>query len=97
MAVGSASRPGPDIILDLASVETLSAAMLGKLVRLRRLLKASGQELGFCNVPDDVLEILQITGLTRVFAIHAPSGEIGQVRDAPLWLRGRGNGRIREG
>lgn len=78
MVAQSGFAPGADIVLDFSRVQTLSGATLGKLVRLHNALKNLGHKLVLGNVTDEVLEILQVTGLTRVFTIHARNQHQGQ-------------------
>jgi anti-anti-sigma factor len=60
----------PEVHVDLSNVVTLSTAVLVVLVTFRRQLLAAGRQLVLCNLRPAVAEVLEVTRLNRLFAIH---------------------------
>lgn len=56
------------IDVDLAGVTFLDSSGLGALVRLQRRMTEDGRQLRLANVPRSVARILELTGLTDLFA-----------------------------
>jgi anti-sigma B factor antagonist len=57
----------PQMRLDLGNVSYLNSTALGKFVSLNGRVRAAGGELTVENVHPHVQEVLEITGLTRLF------------------------------
>jgi anti-anti-sigma factor len=58
------------VVIDLAAVEFLCSAMLGELVRLKKILAAVRGKLILCGLTSpSVREVFAITGLNRHFDI----------------------------
>jgi len=57
----------PTLVLDLAQVERIDAGGLGVLLSMRARARADSIRLKLMNIPKDVEEILELTGLRRVF------------------------------
>ncbi len=66
-AVRAAARPS--VILDLSHVSFMGSAALGSLLSLRLSLAARGCSLRISAVSVPVRQILEVTGLIRVFTI----------------------------
>jgi anti-sigma B factor antagonist len=58
------------LLLNLAQVEFLCSAALGKLITLNRKLKARGGVLKLSNVRPAVYDIFAMTRLNQLFEIH---------------------------
>ncbi len=67
-----ADSVGP-LVLDLASVDVLTASGMGELVALHKRLREMGGELVLVNVNDTVLEVLQLARLTDLIHVR-PKG-----------------------
>jgi len=63
------------ILLNFENVEFLSSAALGKLITLDRKTKAARGRLKMSNIRPEILEVLQITKLNKVFDIRADQAE----------------------
>jgi anti-sigma B factor antagonist len=59
-----------DIVLHLGDVVFIDSSGLGMLVRLLTTTRRIGGDLKLCQVSDDVLKILKITNLTKLFDVH---------------------------
>jgi anti-anti-sigma factor len=58
------------LLLDLSDVDWLTAAGIGKLVRLHTQLRDRGGQLILDNVGERVLEVLEVAGLTEVLHVR---------------------------
>jgi anti-sigma B factor antagonist len=59
-----------DIVLHLGDVVFIDSSGLGMLVRLLTTTRRVGGDLKLCQVRDDVLKVLKITNLTKLFDVH---------------------------
>ena len=59
------------LALDFANIDFLAGTGLGQLVCLNTKVKTDGRQLVICNVNPQILEVLAVTGLTRVFDIDS--------------------------
>ena len=59
------------ILLNFGNVQYCSSTVLGKLVGFKRRLDAAKGKLKFCCIHPDLLVPFKLTGLDRVFEIHA--------------------------
>lgn len=57
------------LLLNFQSVQFMSSAMLGKLVLLHKRCKADKIKLKFCGISKSVMEVFEITRLTKIFDI----------------------------
>lgn len=57
------------LLLDLSNVTFLSSAALNNLVVLNRRIQANKGKIVFCKVQSQILEVLTITGLNRLFQV----------------------------
>lgn len=62
------------ILLNLAEVEFIDSSGLGTLLSLLRQLGAQGN-LMLCSVDENVMNLLRLTRLNRVFQIYADEAE----------------------
>jgi anti-sigma B factor antagonist len=69
-----------DLIIDLSGVTFLDSTGLGVLVRAARQLRERGARLALVVDQDRVVDLLRITALAQVFAVHRT------VRDASIHL-----------
>ncbi|MFO0908739.1 MAG: STAS domain-containing protein [Isosphaeraceae bacterium] len=58
------------LVLDLGGIQTVSSAVLGKLVKLSGRARSVAGRLAFCQLHADLKRVLQITRLDQVFDIH---------------------------
>lgn len=64
---------GTDVDVDLSGVTFVDSSGLGALVRLHKLVTGAGRELHLSRVPRPVARILELTGLTDLFADRSGS------------------------
>lgn len=64
------------VVLDFTNVEYLSSAALGKLITLyNKLVKTHKGKLRLCCIRPEILEVFQITQLTKMFDIRGTQDE----------------------
>ncbi len=67
-----------EIVIDMEGVEFLDSTGLGVLVGGLKKVRAHGGSLSLVCTQDRLLKIFQITGLSKVFAIHdSPEAALG--------------------
>lgn len=59
----------PHIVLNFQNVSYVNSSNLAQLLRLRKLMEASGRQLRLCSVRPEVHSVVRITGLDKVFHI----------------------------
>jgi anti-sigma B factor antagonist len=64
-------NPGRRVVVDLEAVDFLDSAGLGVLVGGLKRARSNDGDLALVATGRSVLKVLELTGLTRVFAIHA--------------------------
>jgi anti-anti-sigma factor len=57
-------------VLNFANVESMTTAMVGKLVSLHQKVEAGEGRLALCNIDPFLREIFKILNLTHVFPMH---------------------------
>ncbi len=57
------------LILDFSGVDSISSAMLGKLILVLRQVDSAGGKLRLCELSPNVRAVLESTNLDRLFAI----------------------------
>jgi anti-anti-sigma factor len=57
----------PHAVLDFAEVSYINSSNIAQLLKLRRLLDEAGSELRLSGITDDVMSVLMVTGLDKVF------------------------------
>lgn len=65
------SGPSRHVVLDFSRVSYLNSSNIGQMLKLRKLLMDSGQQLRVCGVTDPVWTLMLATGLDKVF-VFAP-------------------------
>jgi anti-anti-sigma factor len=68
------------LLLDLSDVDWLTAAGIGKLVRLHTQLRDSGGQLILDNVGERVFEVLEVAGLTELLRVRKAGGYLAMSR-----------------
>lgn len=58
------------LVLDMSDLRFLDSTGIGVLVRIHKRAKAIGGVLAFAEVPDNVVKILEVTCLDRVFPVY---------------------------
>lgn len=61
---------GRDVILDFEDVSFVDSCGLGALVVAHRTASREGRRLSLCSVPENVMALLHLTRLRRIFEIH---------------------------
>lgn len=64
--VEGASSP-PHAVLDFGEVTYINSSNIAQLLRLRKLLDEAGRALRLSGITDDVMSVLMVTGLDKVF------------------------------
>lgn len=59
--------PTPHAVLDFGEVSYINSSNIAQLLRLRKLLDAEGRSMRLVGVTDDVMSVLMVTGLDKVF------------------------------
>ena len=57
------------LLLDFSDVAFISSKVLGQVITLDKVVKASGGRLKLCNVRPEIYELFRLTRLDRVFEI----------------------------
>jgi anti-anti-sigma factor len=63
------------LLLHFGRVAFMSSAALGMLVRLHKKCKEYSVSLRLCNITPDIVQVFKITGLDKVFSIHADASD----------------------
>lgn len=61
-------RPAVDV--DLAGVHRADSAGLALLVACMRFARQTGQQLRFCNIPTQMLDMARVSGLEDMLPLH---------------------------
>lgn len=69
------SWPQPRLVLDFARVGFLSAAALGSLVTLEKQCRAANVKLVLCGLAPEIMEVLYMCRLHRIFCISGTREE----------------------
>jgi anti-anti-sigma factor len=59
------------LVLNFARVESMTTAMVGRLILLQQRIEAGGGRLALCTLDPFLLQIFNVLRLGDVFAIHA--------------------------
>ena len=68
---GMVTNANPNLVIDFAGVDFVTSAGLRAVLILVKKVKAAGGSFALCSVQDSVREVLDITGFTGMFSIHA--------------------------
>jgi anti-sigma B factor antagonist len=63
------------ILLNFTGLQFMSSSALGKLITLNKKANQQGAKIVLCSIPQDILEVFQITHLDRVFTIAKNESE----------------------
>jgi anti-sigma B factor antagonist len=74
-AIGKLLPLEPNVVLNVADVTYLDSAGVGVLVRLLHRTRGAFGDLKLCAVPRRVAEVLRITRLAGIFAVHTGEDE----------------------
>ncbi len=76
----------PHIVLDFHEVTYVNSSNIAQLLRMRKLLEEHSRRLVLCSATDEVMSVLVVTGLNKVF-YFAPDTLTAiasvQIQDAP--------------
>jgi anti-anti-sigma factor len=61
----------PRLVVDLAAVGSVSSLGLAKLVGLHRRVRDGGGQLALANAQPFVCDVLEVTGLSRLFGLRS--------------------------
>lgn len=57
----------PNAVLDFHEVSYINSSNIAQLLRLRKILEEHTRQLVLCGVTDEVMSVLVVTGLNKVF------------------------------
>jgi len=57
----------PHIVLDFHEVSYINSSNIAQLLQMRNLLDKSGHRLVLCSVTDEVMSVLVVSGLNKLF------------------------------
>ena len=57
----------PHAVLDFAEVSYINSSNIAQLLRLRKVLEGSGRTMRLTGVTDDVMSVLMVSGLDKLF------------------------------
>ena len=63
------------VLLHFGRVAFLSSSALGILIRISKKCKEFKVALKLCNIAPDIFQVFKITGLDKVFSIHADASD----------------------
>jgi len=63
--------PVPHAVLEFHEVSYVNSSDIAQLLRLRKNLEAHDRQLVLCGVTDEVMSVLVVTGLNKVFMFAA--------------------------
>lgn len=67
---GAIQQGATFIVLNLAEIQHICSSALGALIALKRRIRRMDGDIRLVSVPGDVLRVLQITLLDRVFLVY---------------------------
>ena len=92
--LGSIDGGAKTIVVDLTGVTFIDSTMLGVLVQARKRVEESGGRIAIVCHDPNVLRVLSITALDRLFDVYPSADEatrrLGLDGDASLWSDGAG-------
>jgi anti-sigma B factor antagonist len=81
-AVLAASAGGGCMIVDLSAVGFIDCCALGALARVRQLARRAGGDVLLAGPREPVRRLLDLTGLSGVFSVHASAAAAAAFRGA---------------
>ena len=76
------SEGSKNVVVDLDGVERMNSSCLGMLIGALTIVRNAGGDLRLANVHDRVIQLLTVTKLLSVFAIHGSVAEAASAFDA---------------
>lgn len=64
------SKEGIKLVVDLSNVDYVSSAVLGRLVKIYKLVKQISGKMKLAGVKNNILQVFKITKLDKMFEIH---------------------------
>jgi|TARA_R110002072_G_scaffold8014_14_gene42362 anti-sigma B factor antagonist len=61
-------KDAPHIVLDFHEVSYVNSSNIAQLLRIRKLLESTGHRLVLCSVTDEVMSVLIVSGLNKIFS-----------------------------
>lgn len=61
------AESSPHVVLDFNEVSYINSSNIAQLLRIRNLLDSRGLRLVMCSVTDEVMSVLVVSGLNKVF------------------------------
>ncbi len=58
------------LILSFRNIEYASSAVLGRLVKIYKIVKANKGTIKLCNIKSNILSVFKVTKLDKMFEIH---------------------------
>ncbi len=59
-----------NLVINFANINFVSSAGLGRLVKMYKLSKKSKGKIKLCNIKPNILQVLKVTKLDKIFEIH---------------------------
>ncbi len=82
-----ADEASDKMLLDFQGVTFMSSAMIGKIVLLNKKCKAGKTTIKLCNIAPSIMEVFEITRLTKVFAIYESIDEAMKAFNKKGWFK----------
>ncbi|NUM34753.1 MAG: STAS domain-containing protein [Candidatus Brocadiae bacterium] len=64
------SKENVKLILSFKNIEYASSAVLGRLVKIYKLVRANKGTIKLCNIKNNILSVFKVTKLDKMFEIH---------------------------
>ena len=77
------------LVVDLGSVDYVSSAGLGVLLKSARLARAGGGRVVLCGLRQDVLPVFEVSGFLKLFEVHPTAAEAAGGLEAESGRAGR--------
>lgn len=58
-----------NLIINFTNIDYLSSAVLGRLVKVHKLIKAKNGKMHLCHIKNSILQVFKSTKLDKIFAI----------------------------
>lgn len=62
-------KNGINLVINFANVDYLSSAVLGRLVKIYKLVRKTKGKLKLCGIKNNILQVFKITKLDKMFPI----------------------------
>lgn len=74
-SIEHADTDSRDWVLDFSSIRYINSSHLAKLLKLRKILVGSDRRLVLCAVGANVMSVLHVTGLDKIFEFAPTSSD----------------------